>query len=115
MVERTTFTKAPETITDCYGQRKVSFTAQRRCPIYLNTKSKNITFPENAFKRELLLIVKKYKANLGYAADEMINNFGHQVLRLPPYYCIFNVIELIWAECKTFYNKKIMEKDENAV
>ncbi|KAL1490298.1 hypothetical protein ABEB36_013014 [Hypothenemus hampei] len=29
---------------------------------------------------------------------------GHRVLRLPPYHCQFNAIELIWGICKNYYN-----------
>lgn len=60
---------------------------------------------ENALKPELLQIVKQYKAKLGHAVDELICIMGHQVLRLSPYHCIFNPIELIWAQSKTFFNK----------
>lgn len=35
-----------------------------------------------------------------YVVDEMAKNEGHDVLRLPPYHCIFNPIELVWAELK---------------
>lgn len=30
---------------------------------------------------------------------------GHEVLRLPPYHCIFNPIEMIWGITKTYYSK----------
>lgn len=33
--------------------------------------------------------------------DQLANQQGHQVVRLPPYYCIFNPIELIWAALKS--------------
>lgn len=90
----------------------------RKADIISWLQSKNINFMENALKPELLQIVKQYKAKLGYAVDELICTMGHQVLRLPPYHCIFNAIELIWAQSKTFFNKEIIgkdRKDENAV
>ncbi|CAH1368074.1 unnamed protein product, partial [Tenebrio molitor] len=31
---------------------------------------------------------------------EETTNWGHEVLRLPPYHCIFNPIEMIWAQLK---------------
>lgn len=33
--------------------------------------------------------------------------YGHVVLRLPPYHCIFNPIELIWGITKTYYSNHI--------
>ena len=36
----------------------------------------------------------------------MAADFGFEVLRLPPYHCIFNPIELIWAWVKTTVAKK---------
>jgi hypothetical protein len=35
-------------------------------------------------------------------------------LRLPPYHCIFNPLELIWGISKTFYSKQV-GRDANAV
>lgn len=35
-----------------------------------------------------------------YVIDELARNAGHEVLRLPPYHCQFNPIELIWAQVK---------------
>lgn len=32
--------------------------------------------------------------------DEYLKNLGHEVLRLPPYYCIFNPIEMVWSQVK---------------
>lgn len=40
-----------------------------------------------------------------YKTDELAFQYGHEVLRLPPYHCIFNPIELIWGLTKTYYNK----------
>ncbi|KAK4288468.1 hypothetical protein Pmani_038503 [Petrolisthes manimaculis] len=51
-------------------------------------------------KAELLHIVKKNKEKEEYAVDEMAEKHGHEVLRLPPYHCQLNPIELIWAQVK---------------
>jgi transposase len=37
----------------------------------------------------------------------MAHPYGHELLRLPLYHCIFNRIENIWGIPKTFYNKNI--------
>lgn len=35
----------------------------------------------------------------------MANKYGHKVLRLPPYHCMFNPIEHIWGIAKNYYNR----------
>lgn len=35
-----------------------------------------------------------------YCVDNLAQQHGHQVVRLPPYYCIFNPIELVWSALK---------------
>ena len=35
-----------------------------------------------------------------YVVDELAASYGHVVLRLPPYHCIFNPIEMVWSEIK---------------
>lgn len=64
-------------------------------------KSKGIPHEPSHTVRELLSIVrlhrKKYKQ---YELDEIALQMGHEVLRLPPYHCEYNPIELIWAKVK---------------
>jgi transposase len=42
-----------------------------------------------------------------YEIHEILKAEGHEVLRLPPYNCQYNLIELAWADCKDYYNKHI--------
>ncbi|KAJ8884487.1 hypothetical protein PR048_016344 [Dryococelus australis] len=35
--------------------------------------------------------------------DQIITDAGHIVLRLPPYHCYYNPIELVWSDCKRFF------------
>lgn len=37
------------------------------------------------------------KSRSVYIADTLPKKYGHQVLRLPPYHCISNLIEHIWS------------------
>ena len=37
-----------------------------------------------------------------YTVDRIATENGHKTLRLPPYYCQYNSIELIWAKVKKF-------------
>ncbi|XP_023210880.1 uncharacterized protein LOC111639341 [Centruroides sculpturatus] len=54
-------------------------------------------------KIELLDIVKKIKHKYDkYIIDEMAKEIGIDVLRLPPYHCNLNPIELIWADMKGY-------------
>lgn len=55
-----------------------------------------------------LILLERIKAaniNKMYAVDEMARKAGHEVLRLPPYYCILNPIELVWARLKSNVRK----------
>ena len=53
---------------------------------------------------ELVKLCKKVYQR--YEIDELAAASGHQVLRLPPYYCQFNPIELVWAQVKEGIKKK---------
>lgn len=57
-------------------------------------------------KLELLELVKSHKGEKKYEIDKTAKNYGHEVLRLPPYHCCLNPIELIWAQIKTEMKKK---------
>lgn len=41
-----------------------------------------------------------------YMADKIYKEAGHKVLRLPPYMCDLNPIEMIWAQIKTYVRQK---------
>lgn len=45
-------------------------------------------------------MVKQHKPRPIYALDELLGENGHTVVRLPPYHCDLNPIELIWAIAK---------------
>lgn len=64
-------------------------------------KEKNVTFPENLTKEKLMTIVAKEKpAHNKYAVDELAAAHNVKILRLPPYHCELNPIELVWAQVK---------------
>ncbi|XP_025191681.1 uncharacterized protein LOC112591937 [Melanaphis sacchari] len=64
-------------------------------------KNKNVDFSPQERLSELRERVKKlipkYKR---YELDEIALQMGHEVIRLPPYHCQYNPIELIWAQVK---------------
>lgn len=53
-------------------------------------------------KKELvrLLNLHKQQTKKKYFLDEMAKSKGHTVIRLPPYHCQYNAIEMIWAQIK---------------
>ncbi|KAF0751470.1 piggyBac transposable element-derived protein 4-like [Aphis craccivora] len=58
-----------------------------------DTDNKNI----NESLRLSIKLVPMYKR---YELDEIALQMGHEVIRLPPYHCQYNPIELIWAQVK---------------
>ena len=61
-------------------------------------------------KNELLYLARHQKKPKEYIVDRLLQQNGHDVLRLPHYHCQFNAIELIWANPKTYCNKHIGEE-----
>ncbi|XP_026670214.1 uncharacterized protein LOC113464471 [Ceratina calcarata] len=54
-------------------------------------------------KVTLLTLVEKYKRpGDNYVIDAFTSQFGHTVLRLPPYHCELNPIEMAWAQIKSY-------------
>lgn len=63
--------------------------------------SKLIVFDEGMVKAELMQIINLHKpSTVSYVVDEMAKEQNKVVLRLPPYHCELNPIELIWAQVK---------------
>lgn len=63
--------------------------------------SKNLYFDDTMTKAELLSIANVHKKNYKkYVVEEIAKKRGIEILRLPPYHCELNPIELIWAQIK---------------
>ncbi|KAJ2951347.1 hypothetical protein O0L34_g13476 [Tuta absoluta] len=60
----------------------------------------NINFDPTLRKPMLLDLVKKNKPEPIFEIDELLDQHGHSVVRLPPYHCDLNPIELIWSLAK---------------
>lgn len=66
-------------------------------------QAKDIPFEQEFTKVHLLLKVKQVKTLYQkYVIDEMAKEKGVIILRLPPYHCELNPIELIWADTKGY-------------
>lgn len=65
--------------------------------------SKGITFQETLIKRELIDLVRPNKEKFtAYATDTYAKEKNIEVLRLPPYHCELNPIEMIWGQVKGY-------------
>ena len=51
-------------------------------------------------KPELLELVRANKPKPTYVCDEIAAAQGFLVIRLPPYHCVYNPIEMVWAWVK---------------
>jgi transposase len=51
-------------------------------------------------KLALLNIIKELNISAEYRVDNLAKANNHDVLRLPPYYCVLNPIELVWSTLK---------------
>ncbi|XP_072392227.1 uncharacterized protein [Diabrotica undecimpunctata] len=66
-------------------------------------KEKSIPYGEDMVKMELMNIIRQHRSTYRqYAVDTMARLHGITVLRLPPYHCELNPIELIWAQMKGY-------------
>jgi transposase len=68
----------------------------------------NVPFDKKSKKPELYEIIKSKKQPPVYKVhvDEFLKRKGHEVLRLPPYHCEFNPIELIWGDLKGYIGRE---------
>lgn len=66
-----------------------------------------IEFDDCWTKAQLYELIKRNKGDPQYEIEQMLNEHGHEVLRLPPYHCDLNPIEKIWAIVK----RRVAEKN----
>ena len=67
-------------------------------------RKRGIEVDDKLKKKDLYEIIQREKANVAkvYEVDTVLSENGHQVVRLPPYHCDLNPIELIWADVKRY-------------
>lgn len=85
-------------------------TSWRKADIIEWLQLNNIPLGDAKFKAEFLHLAKCNEKPKQYVVDEYLRQHGHEVLRLPPYHCQFNAIELVWAQTKQYYNSHIGEE-----
>ena len=57
-------------------------------------------------KSQLLHLTNKYNSGNKYKIATIAKEAGHRVVRLPPYHCHYNPIELIWAQVNKYTAEK---------
>lgn len=79
---------------------KIPTTSSNKTEIKGFLSKHDLFFEETYSKKELLEVLHTKNFDKQYVIDDMSEKNGHTVLRLPPYHCIFNPIELIWGQLK---------------
>lgn len=87
----------------CEKQIKYPTSTWKRSEIAQWLLSKNIDFECSFVKAELIQLVKSHKKQHDqYVLDEIARSQNKTLLRLPPYHCELNLIELAWPMLKSF-------------
>lgn len=64
-------------------------------------QKKGVDASMSMLKGDLIRLMNIHRSRVKrYVIDELALQHGHRVLRLPPYHCEYNAIELIWAQIK---------------
>ena len=80
-------------------------TEESRCPTSATRKAdlvnwlvqRGIVVPTGATRPELLLLCRQHRPEPQYVVDELIREWGHEVVRLPPAHPELNAIEQVWG------------------
>lgn len=82
-------------------KNKPPTSSNRKMELIAYLQSIGVEANEQMLKNELLKLVHMNKPRTPtYILDELAKEKGHTVIRLPPYHCQYNAIELIWAHVK---------------
>lgn len=80
---------------------KIPTTTSKKKDMQEWLRSKHIYFDDDMVRTELLFLIRLHKEQYNmYVTDELAKKSDKVVLRLPPYHCELNPIELIWAQIK---------------
>ncbi|XP_045445838.1 uncharacterized protein LOC123653906 [Melitaea cinxia] len=77
--------------------------------------SNGLSYLPSMVKAQLFQIIKEHKQPPVYEADVMLEAHGHKVVRLPPYHCDLNPIELIWSVLKRRIAEKNLGQEANKI
>ncbi|XP_037270371.2 uncharacterized protein LOC119161985 [Rhipicephalus microplus] len=74
-----------------------------KADIQLWLTKKGVPWSEDMVRAELLELSQKVNTpSIVYRIDTLAATHGHEVLRVPPYHCEFNPIELVWSQVKGY-------------
>jgi transposase len=88
--------------------------AWRKAHLQTWLQNNNIHFSETDKKDTLLKLCRQNYKSPVYVVDHVIHEAGHKPLRLPPYHCIFNQIEMVWSQTKRTYDSEVL-KNKNPI
>ncbi|GAB6030259.1 hypothetical protein CHUAL_005936 [Chamberlinius hualienensis] len=72
---------------------------------------KSVPWKADMLKVELLALVNSVKEKYNrYQIDSVAEAAGHTVLRLPPYHCDLNPLEMVWSRLKSVNTENLIEK-----
>lgn len=82
---------------------KIPNSTWKRGEIIKWLESKGNEIPETMVKAELLQIVQQQKDKFDkYVIDEIAEQYNKTILRLPPYHCELNPIQMVWSMIKRY-------------
>ncbi|KAL1424333.1 hypothetical protein MTO96_020259 [Rhipicephalus appendiculatus] len=82
---------------------KLPSTSSRKAEIQSWLTQKNIPWSNDQLKPELIQLVNQNKHRFsGYRIDALAKVAGHDIVRLPPYHCELNPIEMVWSHVKGY-------------
>lgn len=82
---------------------KLPSTSWRKADIQSWLTAKTIPWCDDQLKPELLRLVNENKHKFfGYRIEALARVAGHDIVRLPPYHCEFNPIEMVWSQVKGY-------------
>ena len=85
---------------------RVPNTNSRKSDISAWLDRNNIHYDKKMKKAELLDLVRYNKPRPKFVIDGIASANGHEVLRLPPYHCELNPIEMAWSQIKGFVARR---------
>lgn len=81
--------------------------ATRKAEIQAWLRRKGVEYTDIMLKAELLQLCKKNKPQPAFTINGILQQHGHDCIRLPPYHADLNAIELVWAKLK----REVAEKN----
>lgn len=77
--------------------------------------NKGLSYLPTMVKSQLYEIIKEHKEAPIYEADQLLEEHGHKVARLPPYHCELNPIEFMWSLLKRRVAAKNVGQEANKI